>query len=184
MKKLFAVSALCAVMTGLQAQQKSPADAKIDPASNEDNRIVLDVNRVNMLFTVSDKKGRFITDLTRDDFEVFQGKKPQNIIEFIAESDLPLRLAVVIDTSNSIRERFKIDVGDVIQFTVLGQPIDATVTSVRHINWRDSRAGGFIFVFRPGVLEDAPVDSHGLYNQCCGTCAPIIPTTSSAARAK
>jgi len=61
-----------------------------------------------------------------------------------------------VSIEESIRERFKIDVGDTIQFTVLGQPIDATVTSVRHVNWRDSRAGGFMFVFRPGVLEDAP----------------------------
>ena len=35
---------------------------------------------VNMLFTVTDKKGRFITDLTKNDFEVIDGKKPQNIM--------------------------------------------------------------------------------------------------------
>jgi putative ABC transport system permease protein len=55
-----------------------------------------------------------------------------------------------------IRERFKIDVGDLVRFDVLGQPITAKVTSVRQVNWRDSRAGGFMFVFRPGVLERAP----------------------------
>ena len=60
-----------------------------------------------MLFTVSDKKGRFVTDLTKDDFEVFESKKPQTIIEFTAETDLPLRLAILIDTSNSIRDRFR-----------------------------------------------------------------------------
>jgi VWFA-related protein len=38
---------------------------------------------------------------------VFESKKPQSIIEFAAESDLPLRLAILIDTSNSIRERFR-----------------------------------------------------------------------------
>jgi VWFA-related protein len=59
-----------------------------------------------MLYTVSDKKGRFVTDLTKDDFEVFENKKPQTIIEFAAETDLPLRLAILIDTSNSIRDRF------------------------------------------------------------------------------
>ncbi len=59
-----------------------------------------------MLYTVSDKKGRFVTDLTKDDFEVFESKKPQPIIEFAAESDLPLRLAILIDTSNSVRDRF------------------------------------------------------------------------------
>jgi Ca-activated chloride channel family protein len=105
--KTLAVSviALCAALIGLAAQ---PADEKPARPDQEDkNRIVLDVSRVNLLFTVSDKKGRFITDLTKSDFEVFESKKPQSILEFNAESNLPLRLAILIDTSNSIRERFR-----------------------------------------------------------------------------
>ena len=54
-------------------------------------------------------KGRFVTDLSKDDFEVIEGKKPQIDQEFTAESDLPLRLGILIDTSNSIRERFKFE---------------------------------------------------------------------------
>jgi VWFA-related protein len=90
----------------LDGQAKNEKAPKSAPANPQDTRITLDVSRVNMLFTVSDKKGRFITDLTKDDFEVFESKKPQSIIEFAAETDLPLRLAILIDTSNSIRERF------------------------------------------------------------------------------
>ena len=44
-----------------------------------DTRIVVGVNRVDVLFTVSDKKGRFVTDLGKPDFEVFENKKPQNV---------------------------------------------------------------------------------------------------------
>ena len=81
--------------------------AQDKPATDADrNRITLDVTRVNMLFTVTDKKGRFVTDLTKDEFEVIEDKKPQSILEFTAETDLPLRLAILIDTSNSIRDRF------------------------------------------------------------------------------
>jgi VWFA-related protein len=69
--------------------------------------IVVDVTRVNILYTVTDRKGRFISDLSKEDFEVREGKIPQNIIEFARESDLPLRLAILIDTSNSIRDRFR-----------------------------------------------------------------------------
>jgi len=61
------------------------------------------------LFTVTDKKGRFVTDLNKADFEVVETKRIQPIMEFSAESDLPLRLAVLIDTSNSIRDRFKFE---------------------------------------------------------------------------
>ena len=56
------------------------------------------ITQVNVLFTVTDKKGRFVTDLTVNDFEVIENKKPQFIQQFTAESDLPLRLALLIDT--------------------------------------------------------------------------------------
>jgi VWFA-related protein len=98
--------ALLAFTLLLDGQAKNEKAPKSAPANPQDTRITLDVSRVNMLFTVSDKKGRFITDLTKDDFEVLESKKPQSIIEFAAETDLPLRLAILIDTSNSIRERF------------------------------------------------------------------------------
>jgi VWFA-related protein len=84
-----------------QSAKQTPVQAE------EQTPITLDVTRVQLLFTVSDKKGRFVTDLSKSDFEVFESKKPQPIMEFTAETDLPLRLAILIDTSNSIRERFK-----------------------------------------------------------------------------
>src|SRR5438105_14425948 len=89
MKPFVTISAMLCLATLAIAQQ----DAKIDKAQKP---ITLDVNRVNMLFTVSDKKGRFVTDLGKTDFEVFESKHPQNIIEFTAETDLPLRLAILI----------------------------------------------------------------------------------------
>ena len=55
-----------------------------------------------------------------------------------------------------ISESFKINVGDTIRFDVLGRTIAAKVTSVRFVEWSQSRAGGFMFLFRPGVLEKAP----------------------------
>ena len=61
-----------------------------------------------------------------------------------------------VSIEESIRDRFKINIGDTIAFDVFGRAISARVTSVRHIEWSDSRAGGFMFVFRPGLLESAP----------------------------
>ena len=55
-----------------------------------------------------------------------------------------------------INEQFKVNVGDTMRFDVLGRSISARVTSVRLVEWSESRAGGFMFVFRPGVLEQAP----------------------------
>jgi VWFA-related protein len=86
-------------------------------AQNQDpNRIILDVFRVNFLYTVSDKKGRFVINLNKDDFEVLEEKKPQSILEFIAESNLPLRLGILIDSSNSVRDRFKFQQEAAVEF--------------------------------------------------------------------
>ena len=79
------------------------------PPADEPTRISVEVTRVPMLFTVTDKKGRFIMDLGKDDFEVFENKKRQEVAEFSAESDMPLRIALLIDTSNSIRDRFRFE---------------------------------------------------------------------------
>jgi VWFA-related protein len=120
--KLFAVSLSLITAFGLLAWAQTPASAPaaktIAPAPQEDpqSRITLDVNRVNILFTVSDRKGRFVTNLTKEDFDVFENRKRQNILEFTAESDLPLRLALLIDTSNSVRDRFRFEQEASIEF--------------------------------------------------------------------
>lgn len=106
-----AAGVLALALWGQTAQQPEPAGAG-DPQT----RITLDVTRVNMLFTVTDKRGRFITNLTKDDFEVVENKKVQNIVEFAAETELPLRLGILIDTSNSIRERFRFEQEAAVEF--------------------------------------------------------------------
>lgn len=108
----YAVASLAAL--GLAAAISfSSLDAQVKSAkaaAGEDSpptQFSSEVTRVNMLFSVTDKHGRFVTDLTQSDFEVTENKKPQKILEFASESDLPLRLAILVDTSNSIRERFR-----------------------------------------------------------------------------
>jgi VWFA-related protein len=109
---------VCTFTLALWAQQSAQVAQKperVEPAS-EQTRIILDVTRVNMLFTVTDKKGRFVTDLGKDDFEVIEKGRRQTIQEFAAESDLPLRLGILIDTSNSIRDRFRFEQEAAITF--------------------------------------------------------------------
>jgi putative ABC transport system permease protein len=61
-----------------------------------------------------------------------------------------------VSVAEAVVERFGIDVGDVIRFDVLGRPIYARVSGVRRVEWRDSRSGGFMFVFGAGTFEQAP----------------------------
>jgi putative ABC transport system permease protein len=63
-----------------------------------------------------------------------------------------------VSIEESLRERFRINIGDTMRFDVMGRTVSARVTSVRQVAWSDSRAGGFMFVFRPGLFDDAP---HG-----------------------
>jgi Ca-activated chloride channel homolog len=106
-------AAILGILAGALSAQNAKQPANATP---EEPRISVDVTRVQLLFTVSDKKGRFVTDLAKSDFEVFESKKPQSIVEFTAETDLPLRLAILVDTSNSIRDRFKFQQEAAIDF--------------------------------------------------------------------
>jgi putative ABC transport system permease protein len=63
---------------------------------------------------------------------------------------------VEVSVEQSIHKRFKINVGDVVRFDVLGRVLEARVTSVREVQWEDARNGGFMFVFRPGPFTHAP----------------------------
>jgi putative ABC transport system permease protein len=61
-----------------------------------------------------------------------------------------------VSIENGIRQRFGIRLGDTMRFDVLGRVVEARVTSIRDVEWGDARSGGFMFVFRPGVLQSAP----------------------------
>ena len=61
-----------------------------------------------------------------------------------------------VSVEESIRDRLDLAMGDVLRFRVLGREVRAAVTSVRAVDWDDSRSGGFMFLFSPGVFDQAP----------------------------
>ncbi len=68
------------------------------------------VNLVNLVFTVTDKKGHFKKDLKRQDFGLLDnGLLPVSVTSFTQQTDLPLRIGIMLDTSSSIRTRFKFE---------------------------------------------------------------------------
>jgi VWFA-related protein len=75
------------------------------------------VNEVNLVFTVTDKRGHFIKDLRPEDVQILDDHKPpQQVMSFRAETDLPLRVGLLVDTSNSIRDRFRFEQEAAIEF--------------------------------------------------------------------
>ncbi|MDR3746726.1 MAG: VWA domain-containing protein [Acidobacteriota bacterium] len=77
-----------------QQSQEAPIDDSLQTFKAQ-------VNVVNLFFNVKDKHGMLIPNLTRTDFEVLEDGKPQTIKYFSAESNQPLTLGIMIDTSAS-----------------------------------------------------------------------------------
>src|SRR5579871_6229720 len=115
--------------SGQAAGSQPPATQSSTPQTPQTEqqppRFVGGTTVVSMAFSVTDRKGRFVTGLGKDDFEIFEESKPQTIQEFTAEPTLPLRVAVLIDTSNSIRDRFKFEQEAAVEF--LGELLRSTV---------------------------------------------------------
>jgi VWFA-related protein len=74
-------------------------------AAQERPTFSADVKLVNVLATVRDSENRIIKDLTKDDFELFEDERRQTIRFFAAESNLPLRVGLVVDISGSLWRR-------------------------------------------------------------------------------
>jgi Ca-activated chloride channel family protein len=75
------------------------------------------VNEVNVVFTVTDKHGRYVKDLQKDEFKVVDDNRPaEQINSFSKETDLPLQVGLLVDASNSVRDRFKFEQESAIEF--------------------------------------------------------------------
>lgn len=99
--KLFPMLVAGVLLAGLP-----PAQGQTDAqSSDQDNASVttmkVDVNVVNLFFNVKDKRGALVPSLAKDQFEVYEDGKPQNIKYFSAESNQPLTLGLLIDSSVS-----------------------------------------------------------------------------------
>jgi VWFA-related protein len=94
------------------------------PKANPSNDVVTDgstiirvpVNEVSVVFTVTDKHNHYVKNLTRSDFKVADDDHPVERFRFSREKDLPLQVGLLIDASNSIRDRFKFEQESAIEF--------------------------------------------------------------------
>jgi len=84
-------------------QQPTTQQPSLKQPNAQEPKIAVEVKTVNILATVRDKHGKIVSDLTKDSFQLDEDGKPQTIDYFAKESDLPLRLALLVDTSLSQR---------------------------------------------------------------------------------
>src|SRR5271170_5021233 len=99
--------------------QTSPATAPGQAQDNSDQQfsITRQVNEVDLVFSVTDHHGHFIRDLQQSDFALLDDQKaPERVYSFTQQTNLPLRVGIVIDTSTSIRTRFQFEQQAAIEF--------------------------------------------------------------------
>jgi Ca-activated chloride channel family protein len=105
------------VLVDAQQQQPSPSPPPAPPANSQaqdapqrsQTTIPVRVNLVDVLFTVLNRRNKLVSDLDKPDFKVFDDNVPQDIRYFSKQNDLPLRIGMLLDTSNSIRDRIKFE---------------------------------------------------------------------------
>ncbi len=99
------------------ASPKATPDKPANPDDDASTTITKTVNEVNVVFTVTDKHGRYVRNLAKRDFSVIDDGRPaEQIRSFHNETDLPLQVGLLVDASNSIRDRFKFEQESAIEF--------------------------------------------------------------------
>jgi len=154
---LAALLCLALAAQGLRAQQPPPpaqpaaqqpqaqqgqAQPELKRPQEGQPKIAVEVKTVSVLATVRDKHGKIISNLTKDDFQLDEDGRPQTINYFAHETDMPLRLGLLIDTSLSQRR-------------VLDQERTASYSFLDHL-LREDKDAAFVIHFDREVelLED------------------------------
>ena len=96
--------------------QTPPQQGEKAATPQSPQKIIQVVNLVDVLFTVLNRRNKLVPDLQKEDFQIFDEKFPQEIRYFSKQTDLPLRIGMLVDTSNSIRDRIKFEQDASINF--------------------------------------------------------------------
>jgi len=78
--------------------------------------ITVDVDLVNIYFTVCNNRGRLVTNLDQANFAVYEDNSPQVITHFSRETNVPLKLVLLIDTSGSVRYKLPFEQDVAVEF--------------------------------------------------------------------
>jgi Ca-activated chloride channel homolog len=145
-----------------EAKPQAPASAQAPATSQEPppqsgGKFVRQVNLVDVLFTVLNRRNKLVPDLEKSDFQIFDENKQQEIRYFSKQTDLPLRIGMLIDTSNSIRDR--------IQFEQ-----DASVNFLFSV-LRHNKDEAFVMTFddEPQIIQAFTSDTGALRDQITRT---------------
>jgi len=147
----FSVFLLLACALAAQQAPPPPASEPQKPAPGvTPPPLRVQANLVNIIATVVTRREKLVTDLGQSDFRVFEDGKEQKIQFFSRETDLPLRIGLLMDTSNSIRERLEFEKDAAIDFL--------------HNTLRRGKDQAFLMIFdnEPSIVRDFTEDAGAL----------------------
>jgi VWFA-related protein len=150
LRRLAVLTASAAVLLGPAPVSAQATTVPLPPVAEQAPRFKSAVDLVSVSAVVRDKKGRFVPDLSREDFIVVEGGHRRPIVGFQADADGPIRVAVLFDISGSMRVGTK--------------AVDAK-QAARHIFSslkRGDRAAIFAFDTRLDQVTDFTTDFKGL----------------------
>jgi VWFA-related protein len=135
----FVFLAVCGAYAQSQQQAPQPPQPQTQPQTatqapqDQHPKIAVQVSTVSLFATVHDKHGKIVSNLSKDDFSLDEDGRPQTISYFARDSDLALRLGLLVDTSLSQRK-------------VLDQERDASYSFLDHL-LREDKDLAFIIHF-------------------------------------
>ena len=115
-KRFAAVLVVAAFLWPVELAQTQQPQQPPPPPAESSQRQVVTVELVNLLATVLDRRQRFVTDLEKGNFRVYEDNQLQTVSFFSRETDLPLRVGLLLDTSLSIRDRLQFEKDAAIDF--------------------------------------------------------------------
>jgi|SRR3954469_3770692 Ca-activated chloride channel homolog len=168
-----------------QAGSSAAPSAATEPTDQTPATVIRsNVNEVNVVFTVTDKHNHYVKDLKAADFKVLDNRMPPaSVRNFSSETNLPLRVGLLVDSSNSIRDRFRFEQQAAIEFLnqiihqdrdqafVLG--FDTTPEITQDFSGNTEKLANGVRMLRPG-------GGTAMYDAVYGACRDKLQKTQSA----
>src|SRR5438128_11607721 len=112
------LSLLCVAFVVGQQQKSKQTQPPVVAQDPNQEREVVNIRRVRLPITVTDKRGQFVSGLAQNDFQILEDKVPQQIDSFTSEenNNLPLYVAVLMDTSPSTAGKLKFEQESAMNF--------------------------------------------------------------------
>ncbi|MFQ3580413.1 VWA domain-containing protein [Chloracidobacterium validum] len=186
----------CVLLGGLGGLSSSPrlpcvagqaTPPPVRSAAGEEEEFTLDVVNISLPVTVLNQQGRFIADLSQADFEVFENNRRQSIIAFQRRDGLPLNIAILMDTSTSVRYRLAFEREAITEF--LGKLLDNRRDQASFVTFDDEpriRAGFTNDFQQLARVVNSVTTANGrtaLYDAIKQVCLEQMPSASTRRRA-